>query len=109
MFMSCFDGVIRADQLNTSNGTTYAINRLEVNNNKNNSNCSTIFTFKYDSSAKLSLIHFNDDEISNDYVKYKQLIAVKNYYELILFVFDDLPENDTDVSLKEYSIRVGFE
>jgi hypothetical protein len=107
MFMSFFNGNIRADQLNTSN-TAYAINRLEVNNNKNNSNCSNIFTFKYDSTAKLNLIHFNDDEISNDYVKYKQLIAVKNYYELILLVFDDLPENGTDVSLKEYSIRVGF-
>jgi len=88
---------------------TYIINRLEFNkNNKTHSNCNTIFSFKYDSSIKLSHIYFNDDETSNEYTKYKQLIAVKNSNELILLVFDDLSENGKDVLFTEYSIKVFF-
>ena len=94
------------DYLHISN--TYIINRLEFNNQKNKSNCSTILTFKYDFSNKLSQITYNDEENNNEYAKFKELVAVKNNHELVLLMFDDLAENGKDSFFKEYLIMVNF-
>ena len=90
---------------NTSSLTSYIIHRREVNAIKGNSNCSPIFEFKYDSSFRLSFISY-DEESFTDYLKFKQLIAVKNDYELIILLFEDLSENKKFVLYKEYTIKV---
>ena len=87
----------------------YSINRIEVTS----SNCNKIFTFKYDSTDKLDLVSFNDEDIYSENLKYKQVVAVKNNFKLILLLFYEIIDNNNnnndnknEVLFKEYLIWV---